>query len=886
MFNLSPDGTELPANVGYCFDNRTYLQELPDGSPVPIIDDEPYVSEIRWAADGYVYFCKRAICGDTDPNPNITRRLMPDKQLPKSEENKYTAENIQVLEGLEAVRKRPAMYIGSTGDRGLHHLVYEVVDNSVDEALAGYCDRVEITIHPDNSVTVLDNGRGIPVGIHKRENRSALEVVMTVLHAGGKFDDKTYKVSGGLHGVGVSVVNALSAWCMVESRVEGKIHHQRYVRGLPQGPVKVIGKTKKTGTKTSFLPDFQIFKETEFSFDVLAKRLRELAFLNSGLLIVLEDERDGRRKEYRYDGGLVEFVKHLQAGHSVIYPAPIHISGERGAEDTGETGAFSLELAMQHNDGYSENIFSFANNINTEEGGTHLTGFRTALTRVTNDYARSHGLLKKDASALSGEDIREGLAAVISVKLGNPQFEGQTKTKLGNSEVRGLTEQIVGESLGDYYEEHPDVAKAMIGKALEASRARMAARKARNLARRKSALDSLSALPGKLADCSEREPENCELYLVEGDSAGGSAKQGRDRRTQAILPLRGKILNVEKARLDKILSNNEIATIITALGTGIADEFDIGKLRYHKVIIMTDADVDGSHIRTLLLTFFYRWLKPLLEQGYVYIAQPPLYRVKRGREEFYIDSEAEMDRLLLELGCRGASATMDKRELTEDELYELVRLLRRVEICYHQLERRGLDVDEFLGLEREGRLPRYYLRDPDSGEVAYAYTEEELGELEERAEAEEELADLLGERSGDSRSREPEELGEALEMMELAPKLAAFDLDLFNVERPGVTLNLGKDQVRSLKRPIELLEALRSAGLKQFSIQRYKGLGEMNPDQLWETTMDPASRTLLRVSVEDAMAAEETFSVLMGEKVKPRRDFIRSHALEVSNLDV
>ncbi|MBD3401132.1 MAG: DNA topoisomerase (ATP-hydrolyzing) subunit B [Candidatus Coatesbacteria bacterium] len=800
--------------------------------------------------------------------------------------NDYTADNIQVLKGLEAVRKRPAMYIGSTDERGLHHLVFEVVDNSVDEAMAGYCDRIEITIHPDNSVTVLDNGRGIPVGLHKGEKRSAMEVVMTVLHAGGKFDGKTYKVSGGLHGVGVSVVNALSAWCMVESRTEGRIHHQRYVRGLPEGPVKVIGKTKKTGTKTTFLPDYQVFRETEFVFEVLSKRLRELAFLNSGLLIVLEDERDGRRKEYRYDGGIVEFVKHLQAGHSVLYPKPIFIEGTCDKVEDSDIGAFAVEISMQHNDGYSTNIFSFANNINTEEGGTHLTGFRTALTRVTNDYARNHGLLKKDDSTLQGEDIREGLAAVVSVKLGNPQFEGQTKTKLGNSEVRGLTEHIMGDALAVYFEEHPQVAKTIVNKALEAGRARLAARKARNLARRKSALDIAGALPGKLADCAERDPANCELFLVEGDSAGGSAKQGRDRRTQAILPLRGKILNVEKARLDKILSNAEIVTMITALGTGIADEFSIDKLRYHKIIIMTDADIDGSHIRTLLLTFFYRQLKELLVQGYVYIAQPPLYRVKRGRDEFYLESEAQMDNLLLKMGCRGSSALMSGRELGEKELLELVKLLRRVETCYHRLERRGLDVDDFLHQVRDGRLPTYYLRDPETGEVSYAYTEEELGELEEKAEADEELADLLGEKSGGGARREPEELGEALEMIELAPRLAELGLDLYNTERPDVVLTLGKDTVRNLERPIALLEALRSAGLKEVSIQRYKGLGEMNPDQLWETTMDPASRTLLRVSVDDAMSAEEIFSVLMGEKVEPRRDFIRSHALEVANLDV
>jgi DNA gyrase subunit B len=802
--------------------------------------------------------------------------------MAKEENNSYTADDIQVLKGLEAVRKRPAMYIGTTGERGLHHLVYEVVDNSVDEAMAGFCDRIEVTIHPDNSVTVVDNGRGIPVDIHKEEKRSALEVVMTTLHAGGKFDAKTYKVSGGLHGVGVSVVNALSAWCDVEVKLGGKIHHQRYVRGEPQGAVKVIGKTKKRGTKTSFMPDPRIFETTDYSFELLTKRLRELAFLNRGLLIELSDERTGRRVQYSYSGGIVEFVKHINAGRSPLYNKIALLEGER--EETEDSGVVAVEVAIQHSDGYTENIFSFANNIHTEEGGTHLSGFRAALTRTTNDYARAQGLIKKDDPPLSGEDVREGMAAVVSVKIGTPQFEGQTKTKLGNSEVKGIVEQIVGEGLADYYEEHPDIARKIVTKALDAARVRQAARKARNLARRKSALEG-SSLPGVLADCSERDPEKCELFIVEGPSAGGSAKQGRDRGYQAILPLGGKILNVEKARLDKILSNNEITTIITAIGTGIAEEFDLDRLRYHKIVIMTDADVDGSHIRTLLLTFFYRQMRPLLERGHIYIAQPPLFRVKKGREEFYIQSEGEMDRLLLELGCRGAGAEIDGNRLGEKELLTLTKLLRRVKVSFDRLGHRGLVVREYLRRARDGRLPRYYLRNIETGEPEYAYTEQELGVLEEKAEAGEELADLLGDRV-DWVSHGPEELGEAVELEELRSALKEFGLDFLAEKKPPITLRLGKDKRLELTDPLELLETLRQNGGKEISVQRYKGLGEMNPDQLWETTMDPAGRTLLQVTVEDAFAADEMFSVLMGDQVPPRREFIRSHALEVADLDV
>ncbi len=799
------------------------------------------------------------------------------------EQNNYDAQSIKVLKGLEAVRKRPAMYIGSTGERGLHHLVYEVVDNSVDEALAGHCDKVEVIIHPDNSITVVDNGRGVPVGHHKEENRSALEVVMTVLHAGGKFDDSSYKVSGGLHGVGVSVVNALSAWCEVEVKQNGQIHHQRYAIGDPQGPVKVIGSRKKTGTRTTFLPDPEIFQETEYNADTLARRLRELAFLNRGLLITLYDERDGKRREYKYDGGIVEFVNHLSANQTPLYAKPIYLESERD-----EPFHIRLEVAMQHTLSYAENLFSFANNINTEEGGTHLSGFRSALTRVTNDYAQSNNLLKSSDPTLTGDDIREGLNAVISVQISEPQFEGQTKTKLGNSEVRGLTAQIVGEGLATFYEENPQIAKTIVTKAREAARARNAARKARNIARRKSALDGAGALPGKLSDCSEKDAALTELYLVEGDSAGGSAKQGRDRHIQAILPLRGKILNVERARLDKILSNKEIVAMITALGTGIADDFDISKLRYGKIIIMTDADVDGSHIRTLILTFFYRQLRELLINGNIYIAQPPLYKVKKGREEFYLQSEAELDRLLLELATQSARATIqlsddeDEQLVEGEELLKLTWLLRRLELSQTRLNRRGIDPQNFLLLQREGKLPHYYLVGGE-GEIQFAYTEEEYGQLEEEAERQEELADLLGEASG---ATVPEELGEAVELEEIAPKLQRYGINIFSPSLPAVSLRLKKDETITLETPLALIETLRASGADEIKIQRYKGLGEMNPDQLWETTMDPNSRTLLQVSIEDGIEAEQVFSVLMGEEVKPRRDFIRAHALEVTNLDI
>lgn len=627
----------------------------------------------------------------------------------------YNANQIQILKDLEAVRLRPSMYIGSTSSRGLHHLVYEIVDNSIDEAMAGYCDRIEINIYEDNSVSVDDNGRGIPVDKHPETNKSAVEVVLTVLHAGGKFGGEGYKVSGGLHGVGASVVNALSERLEVQIKRDGKIYQQKYERGKAVTDFKIIGNTEGTGTKIIFKPDPLIFEEIDFSFEILSHRLRELSFLNKGLKVILKDQRTGQEMVFHHQGGLIDFVKYLNKNKNVLHTPPVYIAGEK--EGT------QLEVALQYNDGYAENLYSFANNIHTTEGGTHEAGFKAAMTRIINDYCRKNNILKENDANLSGEDTREGLTSILSVKIREPQFEGQTKTKLGNSEVRGLTDTIVNEGLATFLEENPSVAKKIAEKAVSAARAREAARKARELTRRKSALES-TTLPGKLADCSVRDPAMAEIYLVEGDSAGGSAKQGRDRRFQAILPLRGKIINVEKARLDKILANEEIRTMITAIGAGIGEDFDLSRARYHKIVIMTDADVDGSHIRTLLLTFFYRYMRTLVESGYVYIAQPPLYKVKKGKEEVYL------------------------------------------------------------------------------------YSDQELAKT---------------------------------------------------------TENLSKNS---------------------YNIQRYKGLGEMNPEQLWETTMNPEKRTVLQVSVEDAMVADDIFTILMGEKVEPRREFIQAHAKHVRNLDI
>ncbi|TCW35277.1 DNA gyrase subunit B [Thermohydrogenium kirishiense] len=630
-------------------------------------------------------------------------------------EETYGASQIQILEGLEAVRKRPGMYIGSTSSRGLHHLVYEIVDNSIDEALAGYCKNIDVVIHKDNSVSVIDDGRGIPTDIHPQTGKSGVEVALTVLHAGGKFNNDVYKVSGGLHGVGLSVVNALSKRLEVIVKQNGKVYEQKYERGVPKSDLKIIGDTDETGTTITFAPDDEIFETLEYDYDILSQRLRELSFLNKGVRIRLMDERDGKEDVFHYEGGIVEFVKYLNRNKEVLHPEPIYMESK---SDT-----YEVEVAMQYNDSYTENIFSFANNIDTREGGTHLVGFKAALTKVINDYARKFNFIKDNDKNLQGEDVREGLTAIISVKLMNPQFEGQTKTKLGNSEMRSIVDSVVTEKLTAFMEENPSLSRVILEKATSAARAREAARKARELTRRKSALESTS-LPGKLADCSEKDASKCELYLVEGDSAGGSAKMGRDSRYQAILPLRGKILNVEKARLDRILSSDEIKAIITALGTGIGSDFDISKLRYHKVVIMTDADVDGSHIRTLLLTFFYRFMRPLIENGNVYIAQPPLYKIEKNKKVYYAYSDKELDNILKEIG-------------------------------------------------REN-----------------------------------------------------------------------------------------------------------------YNVQRYKGLGEMDAEQLWDTTMDPEKRTMLKVSLDDAIAADEIFTILMGDKVEPRREFIEKYAKTVRNLDI
>ncbi|MGQ9632171.1 MAG: DNA topoisomerase (ATP-hydrolyzing) subunit B [bacterium] len=775
---------------------------------------------------------------------------------------KYDSSNIVVLEGLEAVRKRPAMYIGNTHIEGLHHLVYEIVDNSVDEALAGVCDRIEVTIHADNSITVVDNGRGIPVDIHKQYNKSALELVMTTLHSGGKFDKKAYKISGGLHGVGLSVVNALSEWLEVEVWQNGQSYFQRYERGRPTCEMQMRGKTSRRGTKIFFMPDSTIFEETTYSFDILSNRLRELAFLNKGITITITDERTGKSHKFNYEGGIASFVEHLNKNKDTLHKKPIYFEEE--------VDGVIVEVAIQYNTTFVENVFSFANNINTVEGGTHLTGFRSGLTRAMNDYARRNNLLKK-LDGLSGDDVREGLTAVISVKLPEPQFEGQTKAKLGNSEIKGIVETVVYKGLTDYFDDQEAMAKRVINKAVDAARAREAARKARDLVRRKSALEN-SMLPGKLADCSERDPHFCELYLVEGDSAGGSAKQGRDRRFQAILPLRGKILNVEKARLDKVLSNNEIQAIVSAIGTGIGeDDFDINKLRYHKVIIMTDADVDGSHIRTLLLTFFYRQMAELVDRGHIYIAQPPLYRVKKGGEERYIENDEALEEFLLSEAIGRLSLSVGEKTYTGKSLEQILRDLSAYRALVSKVSQRGLKVEDYFreveSSERRGE-PLYYVTKKDKS--YFAYSDEELEELLERIKR---------------RGATIVELGDFVELKELKSvfKSLAKRGILGDSRKYILSMDGRRHEVSSLSEVLSRVKDLSKEGL---TIQRYKGLGEMNPEQLWGTTMDPERRTLLQVTLEDAVEADEIFTVLMGDKVEPRRKFIQEYAKEVRNLDI
>ena len=803
---------------------------------------------------------------------------------------KYDATKITVLEGIDAVRMRPAMYIGDTSVRGLHHCVYEVVDNSIDEALVGVCTRIHVSINADGSATVTDNGRGIPVDFHATEKKPALEVVMTTLHAGGKFDNESYKVSGGLHGVGVSCVNALSEWLEVEVRRDGQVHHQRFEKGATASQLGTIGKTKKTGTKITFYPDASIFSTIDFDWDILANRLRELAFLNKGVEILLTQEDSGREETFRYEGGIVEFVQHLNRSRTPVHPKVVCFESER--DDV------QVEIAMQYTDAYNESVSCFANNINTIEGGTHLSGFRSALTRTVNAYAKANRLVKNDAETMSGDDIREGITAIISVKVPTPQFEGQTKTKLGNSEVQGIVESVVNEELGAYLEEHPSVAKRIIEKSLLAARARAAARKARDLTRRKGALDS-AGLQGKLADCSERDPSKCELYIVEGDSAGGSAKQGRNREFQAVLPLRGKVLNVERARLDKILNNKEIRNLVSAIGAGIGrDDFNVSKIRYHKIIIMTDADVDGAHIRTLLLTFFYRQMRELIERGHVYLAQPPLYKITRRKHEEYIETEEQLTRTLLELGAGDVSLRYAKagRTFKGKELAGILETLTRVEQVAHNLARKGIRLQDYLQLRSPdtGHFPKYQVTigKGTDAERHFVYTDGELKQLgedvERRVGHQFEIfgdGDEAGEQELDFRWVE---LFAAQPLASLVSSLEkkSFSMDQYEgAEEPLFQLTNGGDAkpVFSLS---ELLDNVRDLGRKGLTIQRYKGLGEMNPDQLFDTTMDPETRKLLKVVLEHSAAADEVFTTLMGEEVEPRRQFIEKNALNVRNLDI
>lgn len=797
----------------------------------------------------------------------------------------YGADSITVLEGRDAVRKRPAMYIGSTGDLGLHHLVYEVVDNSVDEALAGYCDTIEVTIHIDNSITVVDNGRGIPTDMHKQEGRSAAEVVMTVLHAGGKFDSNSYKVSGGLHGVGVSCVNFLSETLKLEIWRDGKTHEMEFQVGIPVAPLAETGTTTKRGTKITFKPDADIFEATVYSFDKLSERLREKAFLNKGIRILIKDEREEPEKshEFYYKGGIAEFVKHLNKNKSPLHDEPLYF--ELASDD------LSIEISMQYNDSYDEKIFSFANNINTVDGGTHLSGFRGAITRTINAYAESSGLTKNAKVALSGDDVREGLVAVISVKIPQPQFEGQTKGKL-NSPVKGPVESFLNEKLGEFFEQNPAVAKKIVGKAVDAARAREAARKAREIVR-KSALGT-STLPGKLADCQEKDPALSELYIVEGDSAGGSAKQGRDRKNQAVLPLKGKILNVEKARFDKMLGHGEIKSLITALGTGIGkDDFDASKLRYHKICLMTDADVDGSHIRTLLLTFFYRQMPALVDGGYVYIAQPPLYKVKRGKKEEYIKDEKSMFRYLMRMGTDDVAVTMDDRSVEGRELTKLLEQTTEFVNYRDRFARRLGNGVRLLNTILEAFAGRDGILNTDGVRLKKVFQEQELlakieGKLAEAgfsteltSDEEHGMSEIVVTYPNGQKTTFDWNMAGYVEFQKALDLKRTLDKDHFG---PFVLGENGKSEAISDRE--ELLERVTALAKKDLTIQRYKGLGEMNPEQLWETTMDPEKRTLLQVRVEDMVETDDIFTVLMGDQVEPRRRFIENNALDVKNLDV
>lgn len=791
------------------------------------------------------------------------------------EKETYTAEDIKILKGLEGVRKRPAMYIGTTGIEGLHHLVYEVVDNSVDEYLAGYCKNIEVIIHLDGSCTVIDDGRGIPAGPHPGDpkGRSAVEIALTELHAGGKFESKAYRISGGLHGVGVSVVNALSEWLDVEIKQNGNVYQQHYIRGNPTAPVTIVGKTRGRGTKVTFKPDTEIFETTEFSWDILSQRLRELAFLNKGLKITLTDERIEKSQVFHYSGGIISFVEHLNKNKTPIHPKPIYIHGEKGD--------IIVEIALQYNDGYTEMIYTFANNINTKEGGTHLVGFKSALTRTVNNYAISSGLLK-NGNALSGEDIREGLTAIINVKLMSPQFEGQTKMKLGNSEVKGIVESIVNELLSTYLEENPSVAKKIIEKALQAARAREAARKAKELTRRKGALED-TGLPGKLADCSEKDPALSELFIVEGDSAGGSAKQGRDRRIQAILPLRGKILNVEKARFDKMLTSEEIKILITALGTGIGPEdFDITKIRYHKIILMTDADVDGAHIRTLLLTFFFRQMVQVIEKGYLYIAQPPLFKVKKGKTEKYIQNEAEMQNMLYELAADEIELFIKGQPVKGKALIPYIKRLHRFEKLIDWFERRRRD-PEILNFILSMGINKGIFKDKAELEILLNKIKEKFLNVD--------IEEIRFDEEHQSYGVEVRRHNYKIDLNTnfiSSPDFRELE-SLFNIVKelgnPPYKI-ITKDGIKEIENSKELLDFILTVAKKGLTIQRYKGLGEMNPQQLWETTMDPDKRTLLQVTIQDLVESDNIFTILMGDQVEPRKEFITTHALEARNIDI
>jgi DNA gyrase subunit B len=792
---------------------------------------------------------------------------------------RYSADQIKVLDGLSAVRKRPAMYIGNTSIEGLHHLAYELVDNSIDEALGGYCTKIELTIHIDNSITVEDNGRGIPVDYHKKEKKPAVEVVMTKLHSGGKFDNLSYKVSGGLHGVGLSVVNALSEYMELEIRRNESVYHQTYERGETKTSLEVVGKTKKTGTKIRFKPDSTIFDTTAFSFEIISQRLRELSFLNKGLLVKVLDERSDKKHEFLYRGGIVSFIEFLNKKRNCVHPKPVYFTGEKDS--------VGIEIAFQYNDGFTENIFSYANNVRTQEGGTHLVGFKSALTRSINSYAVNNNLLKGLKDNLSGEDVREGLVGVVSVKIPEPQFEGQTKTKLGNSEIKGMVETFVNDKLATFFEENPQIARKIIAKVVDAARAREAARKAKELTRRKGFLEG-DTLPGKLADCQERDPSRSELYIVEGDSAGGSAKQGRNRFDQAILPIRGKILNVEKARFDKMLSNEEIKSIIAALGAGIAsEEYDISKLRYHRIIIMTDADVDGSHIRTLLLTFFYRQMPEIVEHGFLHIAQPPLYRVKDGKREDYIKDDASLNRYLLDRATRqmAVSVTGSGIQLTGRKLASFLDKLSQYNYLRSKLINRGYQrvVIDVL-LHNKIRFKSSFEEMEKVLKVKNIMVKEGFKSLQIIKDEEHNLFELhvTYTRNGhENTSRINWDLISSVEYK----NLFTLHQEIGQLQKSPILVS-SKGKEETLKSRDELLQYILALGKEGLFLQRYKGLGEMNPEQLWETTMNPEARTLLQVRIEDAVEADEIFSVLMGDQVEERRRFIQDNALMARNLDI